>query len=122
MKNFALIALLLAGGCASIPLNDFSVSQNDVDALREGYTIYLTAAVRYSKLPLCAPTLHFTLQAPCHEASVVAQMKAKDLVVNDSFKRIQAMIDSKTNTGLLGVYNALQTAITEAKALAPAGV
>lgn len=113
-KFIALAAIVGLAGCATI---NNPVTNTNVYETEAAYdAAVLTPLTAYSRLPLCAPGTHISIQNPCHEAAILATARGYDRQVQAAFAK--ALIFARDNPTLdasaqLGLLNA---AIAKAEA------
>lgn len=121
MKRILIAAFLAFSliGCAGTRVGDaisvvssFSVSQNQVDALRSSYNAaFLVPAAHYRQLPRCTTGG----SAVCRKPNLVRQLQAIDRAVLANFTNVQLMIDSGQSQGLSAAWGVLEEAVSSAK-------
>lgn len=127
-KILIIIAALGLAGCgtqfgsrisdAISAVQNFSVTQGQVDAARNSYDGFVLAPMRkYALLPRCRTGQTLTLNNPCHDRKLLKKMRETDAVVSKSFDDTQAAIDTGNNSGAVAAYNSLTNAIDLAKVL-----
>jgi len=102
----------------------FTVTQNQLDAARNGYDgAVLAPLATYATLPRCRTGQTITAAVPCHDRALLKKIRAADRVAERAFTNAQAAISSGNNSGISAAWSALQSAIDSAKQLiAIAGV
>lgn len=126
MKRFLIIAItaLSLAGCATkfgeviSAAQNFTVTQGQVDTARNSYNGFVLAPLyKYAKLPRCLTGQKFTLNVPCHDRSLLKQIRQVDKTVEKAFNDTQEAIDNGNNTGAVAAYTTLTNTIDIAKAL-----
>lgn len=129
MKKIILLgAALLLTGCSTqfgeriskvvSAVQNFSITQGQVDSARNSYDGFVLAPLaKYSALPRCKFNQKLTLNNPCHDRTLLKQLREADKSVGTAFDKTQASITSGDNTGAVAAYNTLITAIDLAKSL-----
>jgi hypothetical protein len=123
-KHLALLAIILLGamaaGCQQMKaISGFAITQNQLDAAESTYDgTSLVALDKYAALPACKAGQAFSLQIPCHDKATLKKWRSIDNDVATGISHTQNAITSGDNTGAVGAWNALQTALTAAQQIA----
>lgn len=129
MKKILIIcAALTLNGCATgfgtritetiSAVSNFTVTQGQVDTARSSYDgVVLAPLRRYASLPYCKKGQTISISVPCHDRSLLAQLRLADKSVAIAFTDTQSKIDKGDNKGAVLAYDLLMSAIDTAKAL-----
>lgn len=129
MKKIILLsAALLLTGCATqfgerissvvSAVTNFGITQGQLDTARSSYDgLVLAPFKRYASLPRCKTSQTISISVPCHDRSLLKQLRIADNSVAVAFTDTQAKIDSGDNKGAALAYDLLMSAIDTAKTL-----
>lgn len=127
-KIFAIIISLSLAGCATqfgeristviSAAQNFEVTQSQLDIARSSYDgLALAPLRRYAMLPRCKTGQTISISVPCHDRSLLKQLRLADKSAEQAFNDTQSKIASGDNKGAAIAYSLLMSSIDAVKTL-----
>lgn len=110
----AVLALMGLAGCASINNPVTNTNVYEVEAAYDAAV--LTPLAAYSKLPLCPPGMHISVQNPCHEAAILATARSYDRQVQAAFAKAVMFSRDNPTLDITAQLSLLRAVISRAQA------